>query len=72
MVMHIATRRRVAVAVFAAALAAGCGVKGPLVPAPKAVAPGASSDGTPPSTTTAPPEATGAPPGTSTDATRKP
>ena len=71
MVMHIATRRRVAVAVLAAALAAGCGVKGPLVPAPKAGAPGASPDSTP-ATTTAPPEATGAPPGTPTDSTRRP
>jgi predicted small lipoprotein YifL len=53
MVKHIATqRRRLFVALIAGlsvALASGCGVKGPLVPAPKATAP------TPPPTTDAAP-----------------
>jgi predicted small lipoprotein YifL len=46
MVKHIATpRRRLLVALIAALAASGCGVKGPLVPAPKPAAE------TPPTTT---------------------
>jgi predicted small lipoprotein YifL len=60
MVKHIATpRRRFVVALIAALTAAlassGCGVKGPLVPAPKPAAP-APAQTSPPTSDTAPAE----------------
>ena len=81
MVKQIATQRRssaiaLIVALSMAIAITGCGVKGPLVPAPKpaASAPAApsASTATPPATTPVAPGATTAPPADSTDVPRKP
>jgi predicted small lipoprotein YifL len=46
--MHIATSRRAVVAAVAVALCvSACGVKGPLVPAPKSTPEGAAAPGAP-------------------------
>jgi hypothetical protein len=77
MLKHIATSRRLVAASLAVSIVAGCGVKGPLVPAPKAAATAgapspASPVATPPATTPVAPAATPAPPADPTDVPRKP
>lgn len=82
MVKQIATQRRSSAVALIVALSmaiattTGCGVKGPLVPAPKpaASAPAASSapSAIPPATTPVAPGASTAPPADSTDVPRKP
>ena len=57
MLMHIASSRRaVAAAVALALCVSACGVKGPLVPAPKSAPEAAASPGAPAAKDTAPQE----------------